>query len=130
MKFDEFWKKIAIILFITILVVLKLSVKKSPAPVKFGDPRPRSKTGPGRSLIIIKTRQNKGINKSFSILNWLQTAVYIICSTYYFLGISLDISVRWQAHLCDPQTQPPKTKLLPKKTFKSSKNSKNRVCLK
>ena len=55
MKFDKFWKKIAIISFITILVVLKMIRQKlpSPAPVKFGDPRPRSKTGP-RSIPGVK----------------------------------------------------------------------------
>ena len=55
MKFDEFWKKIAIISFITILVVLKLSVKKSPAPARprsnlvIPGPGPGKKLAPGRS---------------------------------------------------------------------------------
>ena len=60
MKFDEFWKKIAIISFITILVVLKLSVKKSPAPARPRSnlvipgpgPGPGQKLAPGRSLVF------------------------------------------------------------------------------
>ena len=55
---DEIWrileKKIAIISFITILVVLKLSVKKSPAPARprsnLAIPGPGQRLAPGRSL--------------------------------------------------------------------------------
>ena len=58
MKFDEFWKKIAIISFITILVVLKLSVKKSPALARPRSnlviPGPGQKLAPGRSLLLIR----------------------------------------------------------------------------
>ena len=54
---DEIWRilgeKIAIISFITILVVLKLSVKKSPARPRSNlvIPGPGQKLAPGRSLL-------------------------------------------------------------------------------
>ena len=66
MKFDEFWKKIAIISFITILVVLKLSVKKSPAPARprsnlvIPGPGPGQKLAPGRSLEPTRLEYNLG----------------------------------------------------------------------